>query len=341
MQIRKATAQAPSNLAFVKYWGKKDSTLRIPTNNSISMNLSNAKTITSVEFDETLTEDRVILKNTGEQAGSGYTTRVSEHLDRVRGIAGASTRALVVTENTFPESVGIASSASGFAALSVAAAAALGLELSEKQLSILARLGSGSACRSIPSGFVEWEAGVDNETSFARQIAPPHHWDISIVTVIVSTETKKISSTLGHQLALASPFFTARLETLGTRLKAVRSAIQSKDFELFGREIELEAISLHLIAMTSPYQGSSWHSGAYYWTPETLELILAVQEWRSKGIETYFTLDAGPTVHLLCRRTEEEKIIDTVKSLETSKPGRRWEILINRPAVGARVINQG
>jgi len=178
-------------------------------------------------------------------------------------------------------------------------------------------------------------------SSFARQIAPPDHWDISIVTVIVSTETKKISSTLGHQLALASPFFTARLETMKPRLDTVRSAILSKDFELFGREIELEAISLHMIAMTSPYQGPSWHSGAYYWTPETLELILAVQEWRSRGIETYFTLDAGPTVHLLCRRTEEEKIIDTVRSLETSKPGRSWEILINRPAAGAKVINRG
>ena len=341
MQIRKATAEAPSNLAFVKYWGKKDSALRIPTNNSISMNLSNAKTITSVEFNEAFTEDKVIFKSTGEEAGRGYTARVSEHLDRVREMAGVSTRALVVTENTFPESVGIASSASGFAALSVAAAAAIGLELSEKELSILARLGSGSACRSIPSGFVEWEAGVDNETSFARQIAPPDHWDISIVTVIVSTETKKISSTLGHQLALKSPFFEARIKTLEARLKTVRGAILSKDFELFGREIELEAISLHMIAMTSPYEGANWNSGAYYWTPETMELILAVQEWRAKGVETYFTLDAGPTVHLFCRRTEEEKIINAVRTLENSQPGRSWEILINHPAVGARVIDQG
>ena len=178
MQIRKARAEAPSNLAFVKYWGKKDSALRIPTNNSISMNLSNAKTITSVEFDDAFAEDQVNIKSTGEKAGRGYTTRVSGHLDRVREMAGVSTRALVVTENTFPESVGIASSASGFAALSVAATAALGLDLSEKQLSILARLGSGSACRSIPSGFVEWQAGVDNETSFAKQIAPPDHWDL-------------------------------------------------------------------------------------------------------------------------------------------------------------------
>jgi diphosphomevalonate decarboxylase len=236
MQTGKATAVAPSNLAFVKYWGKKDSALRIPTNNSISMNLSNAKTITSVQFDPGVREDIVILKKSGQAAAAGYTARVSAHLDRVRDMAGVTTRARVVTENTFPESVGIASSASGFAALSVAAAAALSLELSEKELSILARLGSGSACRSIPSGFVEWEAGLDNDSSYARQIASPDHWEISIVTIIVTSESKKISSTLGHQLAVASPFFQTRLETLDARLENVRQAILQKDFERFGRE---------------------------------------------------------------------------------------------------------
>ena len=341
MQIRKATAEAPSNLAFVKYWGKKDSALRIPTNNSISMNLSNARTITSVQFDPGLAADQVILKGSDQVPGPGYVARVSKHLDRVREMAGDTTRAVVVTENTFPESVGIASSASGFAALSVAAAAAIGLALSEKELTILARLGSGSACRSIPSGFVEWEAGSDSQTSYARQIAPHDHWEISIITVIVTSQSKKISSTLGHELALASPYFKARMETLDARLQNVRRAILQKDFEHFGREIESEAISLHLIAMTSPYEGAAWNSGAYYWSPETLELILAVQEWRAKGLETYFTLDAGPTVHLLCRRADEGKIIAAVREVETSRPGRSWQILRNHPALGASLIHQG
>lgn len=339
MPNQKATAEAPSNLAFAKYWGKKDSALRIPTNNSISMNLSNAKTITSVQFDPVLAEDQVILKGSEQVPGPGYVNRVSRHLDRVREMAGVSTRAVVTTENTFPESVGIASSASGFAALSVAAAAALELNLTEKELSILARLGSGSACRSIPSGFVEWEAGVDSNSSFARQIAPPEHWEVSIVTVIVTRETKKISSSVGHQLATASPFFETRLETLDRRLEIVRRAILERDFERFGREIEREAISLHMIAMTSPYEGETWSSGAYYWTPETMELILAVQEWRAKGIETYFTLDAGPTVHLLCRREDESRIVDAVQEQEQAEAGRRWEIMLNRPAPGARVLS--
>jgi len=340
MSNQKATAEAPSNLAFVKYWGKKDSALRIPTNNSISMNLSNARTITRVQFDPSMAEDQVILQGSEQVPGPGYVDRVSRHLDRVRQMAGVSTRAVVTTENTFPESVGIASSASGFAALSVAAAAALGMDLSEKELSILARLGSGSACRSIPAGFVEWEAGVDSDSSFAKQVAPPDHWDVSIVTVIVTRVSKKISSSVGHQLATASPFFETRLQTLDQRLEIVRRAILERDFERFGREIEREAISLHMIAMTAPFEGETWSSGAYYWTPETMELILAVQDWRAKGLETYFTLDAGPTVHLLCRRADETRIVEAVREQQQAVPGRRWEIMLNRPAAGARVLSR-
>ena len=339
--MRQTTAEAPSNLAFVKYWGKKDPALRIPTNNSISMNLSNARTITRVEFNPEMEEDRVVFKGLDQQPARRTIERVSKHLDRVREIAGVTTRAMVSTENTFPESVGIASSASGFAALSMAASAALGLDLSEKDLSILARLGSGSACRSIPSGFVEWEAGSDSQSSYARQLAPPEHWEISAVTVIVTRETKKITSTVGHQLATASPFFKARLETLDERLNNVRRAILEKDFEHFGREIEQEAISLHMIAMTSPVEDPSWNSGAYYWNPETMELILAVQEWRANGLETYFTLDAGPTVHLICRRSEEKQVIEAVRRIQETKPGRSWDVLVNHPAAGAKVIHPG
>ena len=341
MRIQKATAEAPSNLAFVKYWGKKDPELRIPTNNSISMNLSRAKTVTTVVFDPKYKEDRVAFSDSGLVPGKSYVDRVSRHLDRVREMAGETARALVTTENSFPESVGIASSASGFAALSLAASAALGLDLSEKELSILARLGSGAACRSIPSGSVEWEAGTDSQSSYARQIAAHDYWPISIVTVIVSKKSKKISSTIGHQLATASPNFKVRLSTLDERLKLVRRAILEKDFEIFGREIEREAISLHMIAMTSPFEDQGWNSGAYYWTPETMELILAVQEWRAGGLETYLTLDAGPTVHLLCRRAEETAVIKAVREIEKMDADRKWEVLVNHPAPGARVISKG
>ena len=158
--------------------------------------------------------------------------------------------------------------------------------------------------------------------------------------MIVTRVSKKISSSVGHQLATASPFFETRLQTLDQRLEIVRRAILERDFERFGREIEREAISLHMIAMTAPFEGETWSSGAYYWTPETMELILAVQDWRAKGLETYFTLDAGPTVHLLCRRADETRIVEAVREQQQAVPGRRWEIMLNRPAAGARVLSR-
>ena len=335
--MKSSTAIAPSNLAFLKYWGKKDSKLRIPYNNSISVNLGNAKTITSVSFSPELEQDIIIVNGNEKDATSSFAIRVSRHLDRLRELANEKSKATVKTENTFPESVGIASSASGFAALTVAAANALDLQLDEKELTIFARLGLGSDCRSIPDGFVEWIAGDSNDTSFAKQIAPPDHWDISIVTVIVSKDAKKLTSTSGHELAVASPFFKSRMETIDIHLNEVRKAILNKDFELFGREIETEAISLHSIAMTSPFMANGWNSGAYYWTPDTMELIRAVQEWRSTGLEVYFTLDAGPTVHLICRREDESKVERAVKDIEKSIYQRNWDIAINHPAIGARI----
>jgi diphosphomevalonate decarboxylase len=338
---RKATAKAPANLAFVKYWGKKDAILRIPTNNSISANLSNATTITTVEFDTNYDEDQLIVADKVILPDTEFASRVIRHVDRFREMAGVFLKARIQTHNTFPTGVGIASSASGFAALTLATSAALGLDLNEKEMSEMARLGSGSACRSIPGGFTEWIAADANNKSYAVQIAPPEHWELSIVTVVVSKETKLISSTSGHALALASPFFKTRLESLPSRLNAVRRAIMERNFETFGRETELEAISFHSIAMTSPIQHPDhWMSGAYYWLPESLELILAVQQWRSTGLGVYFTLDAGPSVHLICLQNDLEKVISSVHKVELGKPDRRWDILINKPANGAHLINQ-
>jgi diphosphomevalonate decarboxylase len=327
-------------LAFVKYWGKKDSSLNIPTNGSISMNLSDARTATTVEFDEALREDEIFRQDKNSRADAAFAARTSRHLDRLRALAGVKTRARITTNNAFPAGVGIASSASGMAALTVAGAAALGLDLSERELSAMARLGSGSACRSIPSGFAEWIAGDSHETSYAVTIAPPEHWDILDIAVIVSDETKKLSSSDGHVLAAASPFFAARLDTIPGRLERVRKAILERDFTTFGREIEAEAISLHAIAMTSPHEaGKGWLSGIYYWTPGTMELILAVQQWRQDGLPVYFTLDAGPTVHLLCEAKSRDQVVAAVSALEKDRPrSKAWRLLFNAPAEGAALI---
>jgi diphosphomevalonate decarboxylase len=323
----------------VKYWGKKNAEIRLPTNNSISVNLSNAKTKTTVTFDSSCLEDKVIVLGDNSRITQEFSIRVVDHLNRIRSLAGVETKATVTTQNSFPSSVGIASSASGFAALTVAATAALELNLNVQELSALARLGSGSACRSIPDGFTEWIAGDNQRNSYAVQVASPNHWDLRIVTVVVSKRAKKLSSTDGHLLAMASPFFEARLSTMQKRLDNVRLAILNRNFTLFGQQSEMEAISFHTIAMTSPIEtNQGWFSGAYYWLPESLELMLAVQDQRQQGLDVYFTLDAGPTVHLLCLEKDLQRVIEFVKHVEQMKLERTWDIFINAPSVGARII---
>lgn len=332
-----ATAQAHANLAFVKYWGKSDPALNLPLNNSISMNLSDATTTTTVTFDSELEQDLVFVQK--QPASQGFTQRVSTQLDRIRAVTGSQVRARVTTENSFPAGAGIASSASGMAALTLAATAALGLDLGERELSVLARRGSGSACRSIPGGFVEWFAAPQSDDSYAAQIAPAEHWPIIDLAVIVSHETKKVPSSEGHQLALGSPFSQTRLDTLPERTACIRRAILECDFETFGRETEAEALAMHTIAMTSAYVADGvWQSGVYYWAPDTLTLLIAVQGWRAEGLPVFFTLDAGPTVHLLCPAEQADTVVEAVQRLEREREGRTWRILRNAPAGGATLV---
>ncbi len=203
MKSLSATAQASPNIAFIKYWGNLDSQLRIPANGSISMNLGGLTTHTTVTFDPNLAGDELLLG--GKPAPSLALLRVSVLLDRVRLLAGSTLHAHVESANNFPAGAGIASSASAFAALSLAASAAAGLQLGKSELSRLARTGSGSACRSIPGGFVEWQAGHNHETSYAFSIAAPDHWDLVDCVAIVSHAHKRTGSSEGHHLASTSP----------------------------------------------------------------------------------------------------------------------------------------
>ncbi len=329
-----ATAAAHPNLALVKYWGRSDPALNIPANGSISVNLSGATTITSVAFDPALREDVVSVN--GSPADVVAYRRVVAHLDRLRAMAGAMTRARVASTNDFPMAVGIASSASAFASLSLAASRALGLDLTSRQVSILARKGSGSACRSVPDGFVEWLRGHDDESSYAISLAKRDYWDLRILTIIISAEPKLISSLDGHRAARTSPFYAARLETIHQTLDTVRSALLARDFEALGMAAEREAMSLHAIAMTSRPEGYPWMSGIYYMAPETMRLIQAVQRWRAEGLAVYATLDAGPSLHLLCQAEDQERVARAVAALD----GVPSAVLVSRPGRGAWLINE-
>lgn len=302
-----ATARATSNIAFVKYWGRIDDKLRLPMNSSVSMNLASTYTTTTVEFDETLNEDEVNLE--GETLNSKQTLRVSQHLDRIRNLAGITTFARIDSNNNFPMGAGIASSASAFAALTVAGCKAAGLELSEKELTILARQGSGSACRSVPSGFVEWHFGETNEASFAEQIAPPEHWDVRDFVAITQTEHKEVGSAEGNRLVSTSPFNDKRIDLAQQSVKTMRRAILDRDWTSFGEETEREAVRLHMIAMTS-------QPPIFYWSPVTLRIIQAVMNWRKAGLEAYYTIDAGANVHVLALGDDAAQVTAKIQAIE-------------------------
>jgi len=320
----KTTAVAPSNIAFIKYWGKKDEELRLPENGSISMNLSNMLTRTTVEFDKKYEEDEVFINDKKEEKEGG---RVIKHLDRIRKMAGMEEKARVVSENNFPSKTGLSSSASGLAALSLAGSNAAGLNLSEKELSILARMGSGSASRSIPDGYTEWLDGDTSETSYAVSLFKPDYWDIVDVVTVVSTNKKEVSTSEGQKLADSSPFYENRLERMGEKIEELKKFLRDKDFTKFGELVEAEALELHAIMLTST-------PSLIYLLPASLKMMHLVKRWRREGIEAYFTVNTGQDVHLICQKGSVEKIKARLREVEEVR-----DIIVNYCDKGARIVD--
>lgn len=305
----KTTAIAHSNIAFIKYWGNFDARLRMPLNDSLSMNLDALKTETTVEFDEAIKEDVIIVG--GQPADDKTRARVIAQLDLIRKQANISAKAHVRSHNNFPGATGLASSASAFAALTLAAARAAGLELNERALTVLARHGSGSAARSIPAGFVEWLAATNvtstSEQSYARQLLPPEAWDLKDVIAIVSRDPKQVGSSEGHAAVNTSPFLGERISRLPIRYHRMRRELLNKNLNGMGADIEAEAIELHMLAMTS-------RPPIFYWAPATVRVLDAVRQWRQEGLEAYYTLDAGPNVHVLVEAKQAEQVADRLKT---------------------------
>ncbi|MBM4425973.1 MAG: diphosphomevalonate decarboxylase [Chloroflexi bacterium] len=291
MQTRTATSVSCSNIAFIKYWGNRDNDLRLPVNGSISMNLDGLFTRTTVTFSASLPTDSLFI-NSKTVSGPGL-ERVSSILELVRGMAKINERAEVTSENNFPAGAGIASSAAAFAALALAGSKAAGLELTETELSVLARRGSGSAARSIPAGFVEWQMGKDQADSYAYSIAPADHWHLADCVAIVSAEHKKTGSTEGHAIAGTSPLQNARIADAARRIEICRNAILNKDFEAFANIIEHDSDMMHSVMMTS-------NPPLMYWQSATVEIFHQVREWRTGGLPVGYTVDAGANVHVLC-----------------------------------------
>jgi len=322
---RKASVVAPANIAFVKYWGAHDLETVRPMNPSISMTLARSVTHTTVEVLESdgppggpsdrssdEADELWLVTDAGElQASEGvFRRRALAHARRVCRELGSRASLRIATRNSFPTGAGIASSASGFTALTLAVRAALGesIEADADLSRQVRRSGSGSAARSVFGGFVEWPSDPADSDPAAVQIAPADHWPLCDVIAVVASDEKSVSSREGHVRAPSSPHFARRLELLDGRLKYARHAIADRRLDLLGPELEKEAIELHLIAMSSD-------PPIYYWLPATLDVLEGARALRDRGVPVWATIDAGPNVHLICEPDDEATVATTIAEI--------------------------
>lgn len=285
----RAVAVAHPNVALIKYWGKRDHAGNLPATGSLSLVLGGLATRTSVCFDPTLQHDRVVLDG---HENPETTSRVTACLDLLRQEAGIASFAIVNSHNDFPTGAGLASSASGFAALVTAGAGALGLSLAPDHLAEIARLGSGSAPRSLLGGVVLLTNR--NETTVCEQIAAPTDWPLEIVVAVTAAGPKAISSREGMaQSEQTSPYYDTWVQTHAADLAAGLSAVRTRDFMALAELSEHNCLKMHAVMMTT-------QPPLLYWTPGTLACIHRIQELRRSGVPVFFTIDAGPQVKAVC-----------------------------------------
>ena len=307
MSENSVTAIASPNIAFIKYWGNRDPALRLPANASLSMTLSNLQTKTTVIFDDRLEADQIEID--GSPASAKASSRVTMHLDLIRTLSGVPAFASMRSQSNFPAGAGIASSASAFAALTAAASNAAGLELDKKQLSILARRGSGSAARSIFGGFVQLFSGEVNEDGYAEQLAPAEHWHLVDLIAVVTKEHKSTGSSAGHLLAPTSPIQAPRVQDAARRLETCKDAILQKDFRTLAQIVELDSNLMHSVMMTS-------EPPLLYLEPESISVMKHVTRWREAGLDVCYTIDAGPNVHCFCSFEDSHEVERQLRSID-------------------------
>ncbi len=327
MKPRSARARAGINLALVKYWGKRDSRLNLPAAGSLSVTLSRTGSTTSVRFDPSLSEDRFLLQ--GRYVGGVGLSRVCALLDLVRELAGIAERAEVTSVNDVPANSGLATSASGFAALTLAATRAAGLDLSPQALASLARRGSGSAARSLFPGFVEVLPGQaqDGSDYAVRSVAPPDHMDLTIVLAITACGPKTVGSREGmERTRVTSPYYQAWLETVAQDLDKAKDALERRDFSALGRVAQAQAFRMHAVAMASD-------PPLLYWEDGTIRLLRAVWTLHEQGIECYPSVDAGPHVFVLCRSKDAETVAAALGQVHGVR-----KVLVDRPGPGAEAV---
>lgn len=320
-----ASARACANIALAKYWGKSDVKRNIPAVPSISMTLDQLVTETRVRFDPSLTADSVRLD--GRRASTEEAARVVAMLDRVRRQARIRIRARVSSHNHFPTAAGLASSASGFAALAAAACAAAGLRSNPRRLSALARASSASAARSIYGGFVELPAGKRGDADLAaRQLAPSAHWNLRLIIAQTVSGPKKVGSTEGMERSRkTSPYYATWLVQAPKWARTIKRAIKDRDLDLLGPAMEQSTLAFHCCAITSI-------PSIFYWAPETLSALDTVRGLRDRGVSAWATMDAGPHVKTLCDASDAARVRQALD--RTAGVTRTW---VTKPGPGVEV----
>jgi diphosphomevalonate decarboxylase len=325
--MKTARARACSNMALVKYWGKRDEALVLPFTGSLSMTMDSLVTESAVTFTGEAGPDTLLLD--GAPAQSGEVKRATALLDLIRADDSSLGAARIESHNNFPTAGGLASSASGFAALAAAASWAAGRDPSAAEMSILARRASGSACRSVLGGFVEWVRGerADGLDSVARQILDRGTWDVAMSVAMVDVGRKEKSSRDAmKQSVITSPYFDAWVKTTLEDVEQSRAAIVAKDLQRVGEIAERSFLKMHATALTS-------EPPAFFWKPATLALLEVVRGLRSDGIGAWATIDAGPHVAVLSAAANAEKVATALKQVSGVR-----DVLVARPGPGVERV---
>lgn len=328
-QRLQATALAQPNIALVKYWGKRDAALNLPAAGSLSITLDALHTRTHVHFDEELATDDITLNG---EVDAAQRRKIGAFLDLFRACAGINTRAQVESNNDFPTGAGLASSASGFAALAVAADHALDLHLPAQELSMLARRGSGSAARSIFGGFVEMAAGArdDGDDAVATPLLNASAWPLRVVVAITSRKRKAVDSRTGMETSQrTSPYYRDWVATVPHDLAAARSAVQARDFAKLAEISEASCLAMHAVMLAT-------RPALIYWNGATLDCIQCIRALQISGIAVFYTIDAGPQLKAVCLPDAAARVADALRSVAGVE-----DVLVSGLGEGARIEEGG
>lgn len=315
-----AVSEANSNIACIKYWGKLERAGNYPAVPSLSLTLSGLTTTTQLELDNELCADEIYLD--GELNIGRPRERVVRVIEQFRRVSGSPHFARVRTRNDFPTAAGLASSASGFAALVTAANAAYRTGHSVAELSAIAREASASAARSLFEGWSVLEVGADA----ASELAPAAHWNLVLLVAVTASGKKAVGSTEAMNLTReTSAYYRPWLDAAPRLFDEARTAVLERDLPRLGAAMEQSTLMMHASMLAAS-------PAVIYFSPGTIQVIHEIVRLRSQGIACYFTMDAGPHVKVLCEATDAQSVRDVLANTEGVR-----EVICTRPGPAARL----